>query len=282
MVEVPWPITNNPGLKPQEGSGRLVNVFAEKQSDGRPVWRRAPGASVFARTPSSGTIGIEFNVNAIGQTMLDTFEFVGSLSTGLPADGATYTVSYPQNTAANDLVVMIQGSEIRTGPWGTPTGFTVLAQTTSTITDTQVAYKVSTGEISTDVLAGTTAGVSSSLLMFSIRGADTTSPIDASAAAVTTASGPADPPATTTLTTGALMVAVGWVNNTNNVSITAPASYGIPLAAGTTQTSSATACTCMAAFYVSTAATANDPTTFTNAGSTTQTAGYSFAIKRSG
>ncbi len=280
MVDVPFPISTNPGKKPQEGTGRLINVFAEPTGDKAPVWRRSPGASVFARTPSVGAASMAFDANARGSMMFSSFEFVGSLSTGLPADAGTHTINYPAGTLANDLVVLVQGTEIRTGPWGTPTGFTLITQTTNTITDTFVAYKVSTGEIAVDVLAGTTVGVASSALLFSIRGADTTSPIDAQAAAVTTASGPADPPATTTLTTGALVVALGWVNNTNNVSITAPASYGMPLAAATTLSSSVAACTCMAAFYVSTAATANDPTTFTNAGSTTQTAGYSFAIKR--
>ena len=55
MVAVPWPISSSPGLKPQEGAGRLINVFAEPRGeDTGPVWRRAPGASVFARTPSVG------------------------------------------------------------------------------------------------------------------------------------------------------------------------------------------------------------------------------------
>ena len=55
MVAVPFPISTNPGLKPQEGAGRLINVFAEPKSEGHaPVWRRVPGATVFARTPSVG------------------------------------------------------------------------------------------------------------------------------------------------------------------------------------------------------------------------------------
>lgn len=66
MVDVPWPIDTNPGLKPQEGTGRLINVFAEKKGDERPVWRRAPGAVVFAREPSAGSAVLEITANAVG------------------------------------------------------------------------------------------------------------------------------------------------------------------------------------------------------------------------
>ena len=64
--DVPWPITNNPGLKPQEGTGRLINCFAEPRGDGKWVWRRAPGARVFAREPSAGSATLVFNANAVG------------------------------------------------------------------------------------------------------------------------------------------------------------------------------------------------------------------------
>jgi hypothetical protein len=66
-VSVPWPLTNNPGQRPQEGTGKLVNVFAEPQANGNaPVWRRAPGAIVFARSPSAGSATITFDVRGVG------------------------------------------------------------------------------------------------------------------------------------------------------------------------------------------------------------------------
>jgi hypothetical protein len=56
MIPIQWAISSFPGQKQQEGSGRLVNVFAEPRgSDLGPVWRRVPGARVFARTPSAGS-----------------------------------------------------------------------------------------------------------------------------------------------------------------------------------------------------------------------------------
>jgi hypothetical protein len=63
-VPVPWPVSNDPGLRPQEGTGRLINVYAEPKGDGSPLWRRAPGAKVFARDPSMGAAVIE--ITALG------------------------------------------------------------------------------------------------------------------------------------------------------------------------------------------------------------------------
>lgn len=55
MVAIPFPVTTIPGERPQEGAGRLINVFVEPRGAGLgPVWRRVPGAVVFARDPSVG------------------------------------------------------------------------------------------------------------------------------------------------------------------------------------------------------------------------------------
>ena len=59
MVAVPYPLSNDPGLRPQEGTGKLINVYAEPRGDGSPLWRRAPGTKVFARDPSVGAARIE-------------------------------------------------------------------------------------------------------------------------------------------------------------------------------------------------------------------------------
>lgn len=74
MAAVAWPISSQPGQKPQEGSGRLINVFAEPRGNGLgPVWRRVPGVAVFARTPSVGSavgsatcLGVSSVVDAVG------------------------------------------------------------------------------------------------------------------------------------------------------------------------------------------------------------------------
>jgi hypothetical protein len=74
MAAVAWPTSSQPGQKPQEGSGRLINVFAEPRGNGLgPVWRRVPGTAVFARTPSVGLavgsatcLGVSSVVEAVG------------------------------------------------------------------------------------------------------------------------------------------------------------------------------------------------------------------------
>lgn len=46
MVAIPFPITSAPGIKAQEGGGRLINCYAEKTEPGarQPViWKRSPG-----------------------------------------------------------------------------------------------------------------------------------------------------------------------------------------------------------------------------------------------
>jgi hypothetical protein len=87
-VPVPWPVSNDPGLKPQEGSGRLINVYAEPKGDGSPLWRRAPGATVFARDPSAGSAVIQ--VTALGVSSV--IEAAGSANMDVAADAGGGTV----------------------------------------------------------------------------------------------------------------------------------------------------------------------------------------------
>ncbi len=48
MVAIAWPINTAPGLRPQDGAGRLINCFPEqRQNEQGVVWRRVPGATVF-------------------------------------------------------------------------------------------------------------------------------------------------------------------------------------------------------------------------------------------
>jgi hypothetical protein len=77
MADVAWPLTNHPGEKPQEGTGRLINVFAEPRGNEQgAVWRRVPGVGVFARSPSVGSaigsatcLGVSSVVEAAGEAI---------------------------------------------------------------------------------------------------------------------------------------------------------------------------------------------------------------------
>lgn len=55
MVAIPFPISHAPGIKPQEGAGRLINCYAEKTEQGARlpvVWRRVSGLSQVADVSS--------------------------------------------------------------------------------------------------------------------------------------------------------------------------------------------------------------------------------------
>jgi hypothetical protein len=77
MAEVAWPLTNHPGEKPQEGTGRLINVFAEPRGNEQgAVWRRVPGVAVFARAGSAGSavgtatcLGVSSVFDAVGEAI---------------------------------------------------------------------------------------------------------------------------------------------------------------------------------------------------------------------
>jgi hypothetical protein len=92
VVAITWPINTAPGLKPQDGAGRLINVFPEVRQNGQGlVWRRAPGATVFttiypstASMPGTATVAFVgtwlggINGGDIAATGTVTPTFVGS------------------------------------------------------------------------------------------------------------------------------------------------------------------------------------------------------------
>lgn len=55
MVEIPWPSSTNPGQKSPEGTGRLINCYAEQRGDGGIVWHRAPGVKILGSDAISST-----------------------------------------------------------------------------------------------------------------------------------------------------------------------------------------------------------------------------------
>lgn len=215
MVDVPWPVTNNPGLKPQEGTGKLVNVFAEPRGDGKFVWRRAPGASVFARVPSSGSASLEFNANARSATLFSTFfELLGS-STYQYAGGTTQEIVYPSGTDSGDVVFILSAAHDNTVAWTSPSGFTPLTTSSTTaFMGYSLYYKASTGESTVAFPAGSSAGANVSLV-WTIRGAMSTAPIVDTAALSSGGSGDPHPTSFTNTTADSLIMTVAWVDDDN-------------------------------------------------------------------
>jgi hypothetical protein len=55
MVAIPFPTSTNPGEKPPEGTGRLINVYAETKGQNEVVWHRSPGLIAFGSDLGSAT-----------------------------------------------------------------------------------------------------------------------------------------------------------------------------------------------------------------------------------
>lgn len=87
MVSIPWPLSNTPGLKPQEGAGRLINVWVEDRGEGQgPVWRRVPGAAVFSREPSV-MAAVATSIAAFFSSVIEaSFEAEGDAVAGMVGD----------------------------------------------------------------------------------------------------------------------------------------------------------------------------------------------------
>jgi hypothetical protein len=213
-VQIPFPPSNNPGLKPQEGTGRLVNCFVEERGDGTPVWRRAPGASVFARAPSVGAAGMEIDANARGGTFFSTFfELIGSSTYQFDASATTKAITYPTGTTANDLVFLALAADDATVDFTTPSGFAEFATTVSFM-NSQLMWKVSTGETTFNLPLGTTVASAAVVgLIWTIRGAMSTAPICDTGTVSTGASGDPLPAAFTCTTADGLLITVAFVDD---------------------------------------------------------------------
>jgi len=58
MAGVPLPTSSYPGLRPQEGKGRLINAFMERRGKDEFLLRRVPGVRAFAQATSSFCRGL--------------------------------------------------------------------------------------------------------------------------------------------------------------------------------------------------------------------------------
>lgn len=93
MAEIQWPINTAPGLRPQDGAGRLINVYPEVRQNGAgTVWRRAPGATFFT--------SISASTAAMTGTGTAAFvgDWLGGINGGVGAFTGTGTASFVGST----------------------------------------------------------------------------------------------------------------------------------------------------------------------------------------
>lgn len=118
MTDIPFPASSSPGVRPQEGGGRLVNAYAEKAPPGassKLVWRRAPGLRQLAETVShshtrgfldcGATLIPIFDQRAYALTVsgvVYTLTNLGALTGTLPVTTARNNNATPQNVAVTE------------------------------------------------------------------------------------------------------------------------------------------------------------------------------------
>lgn len=116
-VAIPFPLSSFPGANPQEGSGRLINAYAEPLGEpGKPsspapqVWRGTAGLTQFALTAENnyrGGLQVKGLVYEAFQSNVVTIDQTGTVVTVLGNMLGTKKVSIARNQAANPDVVAV-------------------------------------------------------------------------------------------------------------------------------------------------------------------------------
>jgi hypothetical protein len=110
VVQIPFPITNSPGQRPYEGSGRLINVYAEPRGEELgPVWHRAPGADLFATSTNTGFRGgltVGASLFAAWNEVMVTVNSTGGL-TAVDTLAGTDKISMARNNNAIAQVAIV-------------------------------------------------------------------------------------------------------------------------------------------------------------------------------
>ena len=93
MVAIAFPINTAPGLRPQDGAGRLINVYTEPRANGQGVvWRRAPGATVFTTVyPATASMTGTGTAAFVG-------DWLGGINGGVAAMTGTGTAAFVGST----------------------------------------------------------------------------------------------------------------------------------------------------------------------------------------
>lgn len=107
QADIPFPATSNPGQKPGEGQGRLVNAFCEMDG-GLKTWRPVPGLSLFSSilsgtTPVTNTRGMFVNGT---QLYVVQDEKVFTISKGGFVQELTYTTALAGDLPGSDPVTI--------------------------------------------------------------------------------------------------------------------------------------------------------------------------------
>ncbi len=111
-VEIPFPLSSSPGLRPQDGSGRLINAYAEPRGENLgPVFRRVPGLANFANAVNTAG-GFRGAIQVAGTLYVafeDTAYSINSsgVATSLGTLTGTERVFWARNNAATPDIALV-------------------------------------------------------------------------------------------------------------------------------------------------------------------------------
>lgn len=169
---------------------------------------------------NGGFIGTTTSYQRAQAGSTDIIVFVGA-ETSDTGDGTTIDLTgIPMQPG--DIVLVISGDD--SGAPGTATGYTSLASISST-GDVNVMYKIMPDPVDSSVTGLTNGGSDFGHLAIVFRGVDQTTPIDATTTTATNTAGDPDPAAITTVTNGAMVVALAFLDDDLVTESTAPSGY---------------------------------------------------------
>ena len=169
---------------------------------------------------------------------------------------ASSTLTLPSGLEPGDLVIVATASD--GGVPSYPSGYTSGQQLSSSV-DGMWAYKFMSDPVDT-VVSGLDSSTTDTHIAIAFRGVDQSNPLDVSSPSLNTGgSGSPNPPAITTSTNGAVVVALGFLDDDQIASSLGPPS-GYTFAAASD--SSSRGATMMSAYKTVTTAGTEDPGTF--------------------
>lgn len=159
------------------------------------------------------------------------WSLVGQDSQSQDASSGANNISLPGGTSEGDIVIVVVGADSATVEGLTSSGYTEIYNTTTGVPEMQVWYKIMGGTPDTVVEITNDSTFKSVAIVQVWRGVNQTTPID-DTRTVAEGTGIPNPPSFTTVTDGALVFAVGAIDDIDiSATITAPSGYTNLLAA---------------------------------------------------
>lgn len=197
---------------------------------------------------------------------------------GTLAAGSSSSISMPSNSAGDVVVAWFGQDYNASDSIATLSGFTTVTDSNlSSRPIARSAYAVNPGATAT-LTSGSTTGRDLAYILRSYSGVDTTSPLTGSSSRASSATGTPNPPSITPAVNGAMVVALGVIENESDTAYSAPSGYS-NLRVQSALEGAATNVVMMMADFLQTTAAAENPAAFTHASASNENSGITLALK---